>query len=158
MGSYRWHYHSIPQPTIASTNLRRSGNETSEIQMGNQHRKIHSKTIKRSHFPRSHWTQTGIKRSKNISNQIHAIITQLGKVGKLKTKALQRIRGLLNYYVGFAGNFFSIVNQLLLSNYRRNKLKIMHDIFNVDTIEFPTKSLSSLRLHSLWTNVIVCIW
>ena len=49
-------------------------------------------------------------------------------------KPLERIRGFLNYYSAFAGNFFSIVNRVLLAKDRRPFDNIFKFLILKDTI------------------------
>ena len=107
------------------------------------------KPAKQVIFLGAHWTQTGIKRSKQISQNLHDIITALGKVKHLRPKAIQRIRGVLNYYVGFAGNYFNLVNKFIMSINRKHKLILMHNIFNTDEIKFKTQQHTQLPIQHI---------
>lgn len=55
---------------------------------------------------------------------------------QLKGKSLMRIRGYLNYYLSFAGFYFSLVNRILLLKNKRPFLKIILFIIKKDFIKF----------------------
>lgn len=85
------------------------------------------------------WRQTGITRSAKITLQCHQIIATLAHTKRqLSEKQIQRIRGLLNYYIGFAGDFFGLVNSYLKA-VKRNKMAIyLHALFHQDHIKFKS--------------------
>ena len=58
----------------------------------------------------------------------------------LKPKQLQRIRGYLNYYLSFAGNYFSIVNRIL-------KLKNKKPFFKIFSYLICKKSIFLAKQH-----------
>jgi hypothetical protein len=76
-----------------------------------------------------------VVRTKEATDAMRYIWSQIRYLkSELRGKPLQRIRGFLNYYSAFAGNFFSIINRVLLSKDRRPFDKIFNFLISKDTI------------------------
>jgi L-fucose mutarotase/ribose pyranase (RbsD/FucU family) len=92
------------------------------------------------------WSPLKVVRTKNATDSMRYIWSQIRYLkSELKGKPLQRVRGFLNYYVSFAGNFFSIVNKILLIKDRRPYDKIFSYLINQDTIHLNIPRLSTAR-------------
>ena len=69
-------------------------------------------------FLGAYWGAEGVKRSRRVTKTIFYLY-QATMDMKLGGKILQRVRGFLNYYLSFAGLYFSFVNRFLLLKTRR---------------------------------------
>ena len=58
------------------------------------------------------WSSTGVTRLSEVSDKLRLLWQAIIFI-KLKEKPLQRIHGLFNYYLQFAGNYHSVLNKIL---------------------------------------------
>ena len=70
----------------------------------------------------------------------HHVIRTIGN-SQLALKPLQKIRGYLNYYLSFAGNFHSVINRYLLESQRLKYLHVIKWLVKEDFISFYKPAL-----------------
>lgn len=93
------------------------------------------------------WSSSGVRRNKSITQQILDMWNYV-MFRKLEDKPLQRMRGLLIYYLGYAGLFHAVINRILISRdkWRYNDI-IMH-LLKQDHISFNTKHKPEIIAYS----------
>jgi hypothetical protein len=92
------------------------------------------------------WSQTNVKRTAQATITCASIWNQLCLSNKQPTgRLLQQIRGYFNYYLSFAGNFFSIINRILLSKNLVNFTKIFTYLLCKDSISLSMPKLTKAR-------------
>lgn len=97
-------------------------------------------------FLGSKWSSFGVKRKSNVTRRL-AAIWDVVKHMNLQGKPLQRVRGLFNYYFGFAGYFNSVVNRILkLPDKWKHQSKIRF-LLKSDFISFRDKPLPSIKVY-----------
>jgi hypothetical protein len=86
-------------------------------------------------FLGAYWGPEGVKRSRKVSAILSQLTIAILHV-KLAGKPLQRIRGFFNYYLAFAGLYFSLINRILLLKDKSKFCKIIFFLIKQDFIHF----------------------
>ena len=93
-------------------------------------------------FLGSTWGATHVTRSVEASRTV-ALVLRGTQTRKLTGRTLQRVRGYLNYYLSFAGNFHALVNRILKRADKTPFTNLLLNIAKTDSIAFrppdPTK-------------------
>lgn len=104
---------------------------------------IPTKTIT---FLGSIWTSFGVKRESTVTARL-AAIWDVVKHMDLKGKPLQRVRGLFNYYFGFAGPFHSVTNRILKARDKwKHETKIKF-LLKSDFVSFRDRTLPQIKIY-----------
>lgn len=80
------------------------------------------------------WSSTGVKRLPSIKDQLSRLISAI-RPG-MDEERIQKTRGLLNYYLSFAGHVHTIISRILRSG---KGAEYLHMLTTVDEIKFLEK-------------------
>ena len=86
-------------------------------------------------FLGSTWGSTHVTRSIEATRTV-ALVLRGTERRKLTGRSLQRVRGYLNYYLSFAGNYHALVNRVLQRTNKAPFTQLLIDIARTDNIAF----------------------
>lgn len=97
-------------------------------------------------FLGSIWTSFGVKRDAAVTSRLSAIWNVV-KLMNLEGKPLQRIRGLFNYYFGFAGPFHAVTNRILKAEEKWKHESKIKFLLKSDFVSFRDKALPYVKVY-----------
>ena len=105
--------------------------------------------VKSITFLGSTWGAEGVSRLPLVTKMCHQVIRTIVNT-QLALKPLQKIRGYLNYYLSFAGNFHSVINRNLLDSHRLKCVHVMRWLVKEDFVSFYKPVLTETATY--WSD------
>jgi len=95
----------------------------------------------------AYWGQHSITRDHSVTQRLYALWQNI-RLRTLPQKEIQRIRGTFNYYFAFAGHFHSVINQILVSNYKHKYDHIINYLIRTDSIKLQSPPEREITAYS----------
>ena len=106
------------------------------------------------------WGKTGITRLPEVTESLKIIWSLIRSI-RLSPKGLQRVRGYLNYYLNFAGNFFAVVNRILKLKNKGAYDRIVSYLISKKHINFvnpkPKREVISIHTDATPTQIAAVV-
>lgn len=93
------------------------------------------------------WGQHSISRNPSVTQRLHELWKNIRK-RKLPLKELQRVRGTFTYYFAFAGNYHSVINMILVSNFKHRYDRIINYLIRTDSIKLQPAQKFQVTAYS----------